>query len=280
MRKTHLISAACALATVAAVAGAATPVSASSKSSVLYNSTISPLPANLPSLGFQATQTAEFGNQIKLTKAGQLGTVVVTMSSWGCQTGAWTDDDCVTTPGATFPVDITLNLYHANTPGSTDPGAPILSKTKLFDIPYRPSTTAGCSNGGWGSSCQSGKAVNITFTLDHSVPQSLVYGIAFNTTTWGYNPVGTQPCDSTQAGCPYDSLNVALSTKLTTGGDPNPGKVFWNTETAYYYCDGGTAGVGVFRLDSPGTSPSDACWTVGSTPGVAPYYFPAVQFNG
>jgi hypothetical protein len=53
----------------------------STKSSVLHNSTISPLPGNLPSLGFQATQTSEFGNQIKLTKAGQLGTVVVTMSS-------------------------------------------------------------------------------------------------------------------------------------------------------------------------------------------------------
>ncbi|MGA7987639.1 MAG: hypothetical protein WCB51_04490 [Candidatus Dormiibacterota bacterium] len=54
-----------------------------------------------------------------------------------------------------------------------------------------------------------------------------------------------------------------MSTKLTTGGNPNPGKVFWNTATATDYSDGGAAGSDFFRLDSPGTSPSDACWTVG-----------------
>lgn len=71
------------------------------------------------------------------------------------------------------------------------------------------------------------------------------------------------PSDSRALRGLYDSLNVAVSTKLTTGGNPNPGKVFWNTATATDYCDGGAAGSDFFRLDSPGTSPSDACWTVG-----------------
>ena len=84
------------------------------------------------------------------------------------------------------------------------------------------------------------------------------------------------------AGCPYDSLNVALSqdpTNVTKGSNPNTGKVFWNTSTASAYCDGGAAGSGTFRLDSPGTLPADQCWTVGNTPGTPPYYVPAVQFN-
>ncbi len=283
MRRTPIISAAFALATIAAVAGVATPVSASTKASVLYNSTISPLPGNLPSLGFQAVQTSEFGNQIKLTKAGQLGTVVVTMSSFACQTGSWNDDDCMTTSGATFSEPITLNLYHANAPGSTLPGSLILSKTKTFAIPYRPSASAKCTGaaaGDWfdgSQGCFDAKAVNITFSLDHSIPQSIVYGIVYNTSQYGPSPYGALPCELTEAGCPYNSLNVSLSTKVSTGTNPDTGKLFWNTSTASDYCDGGTAGSGFFRLDSPDAA---ACWGVNPPYTSAPWYFPAVQFNG
>ena len=55
-------------------------------SSVLYSSMV-PSPGNVPSVGFEATQAAEFGNEITLTRAAKIGTVTVTMSSWGCQTG-------------------------------------------------------------------------------------------------------------------------------------------------------------------------------------------------
>lgn len=283
-----IIIVAVALAAIAAVvvpskfAGAKT-----SDPDVLYKSTVSPLPANLPSQPFQAQQTSQFGNQVTLTKgADHLSTVVVTMSSWACQSGAWFTKDCSTKPGATFSEPITFNIYSANAPGSKLPGRLITAITKPFSIPYRPSSSPSCTtNGGWGSTCANGKAVNITFdfsSLDVSVPQNIVFGIVYNTSQYGPDPYGTLPCESTAAGCPYDSLNVALSqdpTNVTKGSNPNTGKVFWNTSTASAYCDGGAAGSGTFRLDSPGTLPADQCWTVGNTPGTPPYYVPAVQFN-
>jgi hypothetical protein len=283
------ISAAIALAGVAAIGVPAVAAHASSDPDVLYKSTVSPLPNNLPSQPFQAQQTSEFGNQIVFTKAAQpLSSVIVTMSSWGCQTGSWSAKDCVTTPGATFTEPITLNIYNTPATASAVPGSLITSMTKTFKIPYRPSTSSNCSgpngNGGWGSGCANGKAANITFNFSKShvnLPSSIVFGIAYNTSQYGPHPYGALPCESTVQGCPYDSLNVALSqdpTNVTKGSDPNPGKVFWNTSTASAYCDGGAAGSGFFRLDSPGSTPADQCWNVGPVLGAPPYYVPAVEF--
>jgi hypothetical protein len=283
--RTAVIGAAMAIAGVAVIAAPATVGLAKSDPDVLYKSIPSPLPDNLPSVGFQATQTAEFGNQINFTKtASPLATVKVTMSSFACQSGAWFSHDCSTTPGATFTEPITFNIYNANAPQSILPGSLITSVTKTFKIPYRPSVRMSCSNGGWGASCSNGKAATITFnfsSLHVNLPSSVVYGVAYNTTSWGYHPIGTQPCDATAQGCPYDSLNVGLSqdpTNLSRGTDANPGKAFLNSATPSNYCDGGTAGTGVFRLDSPGTATADQCWSVG-TPGTAPYYIPAVEFD-
>ena len=255
---------------------------------VLYKSTVSPLPGNLPSQPFQAQQTIEFGNEIMLTKpASPLSSVVVTMSSWACQAGSWNTNDCVTAPGATFTEPITLNIYNAPTTTTLpNPGALITSLTQTFSIPYRPSASPQCTGNSLGQwydgkqGCFNGKAVNITFKFGPGIklPQDIVFGIAYNTSQYGPNPYGALPCESTPQGCPYDSLNVALSqdpTNLKVGSDPNTGKVFWNTKTATYYCDGGKAGSGTFRLDSPGVPP---CWGV-SSPSSPPFYIPAVQFN-
>lgn len=251
---------------------------AGSKPSTLYSSLVSPLPGNLPSQPFQAQQTSEFGNLIRLNGAGHLTSVVVTMSSWGCQSGGGTT--CVTTPGAKFPVSITLNLYHqpvsaipwVSTSTPVLPGPPILTDTKTFSIPYRPSASAKCTGseaGDWfdgKQGCFSGEAVNITFSLDHDVPQTLVFGIVYSTSQYGPTPNG---CDLVpSANCPIDSLNVGLTTKAPSkGGDPYPGTAFWNSQTASDYCDGGAAGANIFRLDSPGFP----CWTP---------YSAAVQFIG
>jgi len=276
-----------ALVAIAAVVVPATFAGAkTSDPDVLYKSTVSPLPHNLPSQPFQAQQVSQFGNQVTLTKAADhLSTVVVTMSSWACQSGSWNTKNCSSTPGATFSEPITFNIYSANAPGSKLPGRLITAITKPFSIPYRPSASSSCTaNGGWGSTCANGKAVNITFdfsSLDVSVPQNIVFGIVYNTSQYGPDPYGTLPCESTVAGCPYDSLNVALSqdpANVTKGSNPNPGKAFLNSSTATVYCDSGAAGTGIFRLDSPGTLPADQCWSVG-TPGTSPYYVPAVQFN-
>jgi hypothetical protein len=191
------------------------------------------------------------------------------MSSWGCEFGHWTTADCSTTPGATFDIPITLNIYNVGS-GST-PGSLITTKTETFAIPYRPSTdTVNCIDGAWydasSDSCFNGKAVNITFTFDGTVvlPDSIVYGVSYNTSNYGPSPIGPAACSPTPQGCPYDSLNVGLNHESGTsvGTDVNPDGVFWNTETAGYYSDGGTGGVNTFREDTN--------WTG---------YVPAVKFT-
>jgi len=267
-------------------------------SKVLYNSLV-PSPGNLPSIGFEATQAAQFGNEITLTRSAKLATVVVTMDSWGCQSGTWTADTCSTASGSKFTEPITLNIFRApgtnpttqaDTPGSGLPGSPILSVTKTFSIPYRPSANntkcIGDELGNWfdpaNGECFPGLATNITFNLASlhvTLPTTFVFGIAYNTSDYGAAPYGdSTACHATSEGCGYDSLNVGLSydpDNLNVGSNPYPGYVWWNTTTAANYCDTGNAGTGTFRIDSPSTP---VCWGVYNAPN-APYYMPAVEFT-
>lgn len=287
------------LVTVGMVSAPAT-VAGASGGSTIYDSTQSPLPGNLVSLGYAATQAAEAGNQIAFSSGSGrvLTSVVVGLSSWGCQSGGWSTDDCVSAPGATFSEPVTLNLYNVGA-GGTAVGTKIASFTNTFNIPYRPSAdasyTTDCAadaatysepiadfDGHWYDAatghCYNGLANNITFNLGHTqVPNKIIYGIAYNTSNYGAAPYGdSTACYTTAEGCPYDSLNLALTddpTDVTVGSDPEQGTIYWNTETAANYCDDGAAGVGTFRIDSPGYP---TCWTEGSG---APYYVPSVQFN-
>jgi hypothetical protein len=256
-----------------------------------YDSIPQPLPGNLPSWGFEATGTSEFGNQITFggpSGANHVGSVEVTMSSWGCETGHWITFDCSTTPGSSFTEPITLTLYNPPAAGSALPGSKIATVTQTFSIPFRPSADnvncTGTNLGKWfdraSKTCFNGLSNNITFDLDGKVdvPGSIVYGIAYNTSTYGYAPYGVQPCSTSSAGCGYDSLNVGLSTDptdLRAGSDPNPGAVFMNNRFPAQYCDGGADGANVFRLDSP----SDGCWSFGA-PNTLPAYIPSVRFKG
>jgi hypothetical protein len=255
-----------------------------------YDSIPKPLPGNLPSWSFEATQTSEFGNEITFAdapQAMQLGQVVVTLSSWACQQGTWTGGDCVTEPGAEFSWPITFNVYNPPATGTSTPGVLIATETDTFSIPYRPSASPKCTGGKWYSdrsqSCFNGLATTIKFNFNDphvTLPTTVVYGIAYNTSDYGAVPQRPQPCNATTAGCPYDSLNVALSTDstdLSAGSDPNTGAVFMNTSYAPDYCDGGTTGVGIFRLDSP----NNGCWQVlpNTVVNSLPAYIPAVQFK-
>jgi hypothetical protein len=294
------------LGVLAAGTPGAAPAGASG-TTVVYDSTVSPLPGNFPSLGFEATQTSEFGNQVSLSgAANDLNNVVVTMSSWGCQSGAWgngygTANACVTTPGATFQEPITLNIYSVGANNSV--GSLLATDTQTFAIPYRPSSSDpslysadGCTSSGgqWYDStdntCYNGLATNITFDLSAQnvvLPSNVIYGIAYNTSDYGAAPYGdATACHATTAGCGYDSLNVALTqdpTNVSVGSDPNPGTVYWNTQTAADYCDDGAGGTGTFRMD--GAANTSTCWDGGANTGWAvsgtgsPYYVPAVQFN-
>jgi len=88
------------------------------------------------------------------------------------------------------------------------------------------------------------------------LPNQFIYGIAYNTMTWGYSPIGNPG--------PYNSLNVGVNgtPPVLLGTDLDPDAVFWNTHTASNYADHGAGGIDTFRQDTN--------W--------APYT-PAVQFT-
>lgn len=249
--------------------------------SVIYNSVVaSPLPGNIPSVGAEAYSFNEFGNEVTFSGTNRsLTNVAVEMSSWGCVIGHWYSGDCSTPSGATFDEPITFNIYG---PGDgVHPGALIASVTQTFAIPYRPSASPNCTLGRWYDpslkACFNGLATLIKFSFSGvTVPDQIVYGIAYNTSHYGYHAFGeSTACYTSSGGCGYDSLNIALSqdpTDVTVGGDSNQGTVWQNAVYGSDYCDGGTAGIGVFRLDSP----TSACWSVSTG---APYYVPAVQFK-
>jgi hypothetical protein len=240
----------------------------------IYNSIPSPLPGNLASQPFQAQQTSEFGDKVTFAGSARvLKDVTITMSSWACQGGAWYTGDCVTTPGATAAVPITVKLYTSDANAAA--GTSFASATQTVAIPYRPSrdpvNCTGDNAGKWfdagSATCFNGKAANVTIDFSSStvvVPNTVIYGISYNTSNYGPAPYGTQPCSSTPQGCFYDSLNVGLSeTGTTVGTDVDPDGAFINYATAGSYCDGGPAGT--FRNDT-----GLACWTG---------YVPSVRFG-
>jgi hypothetical protein len=212
---------------------------------VVFDATVTPLPGNLPSVGFQATQTAEFGDLVQLAGTNRvLHSATVTMSDWALA------NDYPSLPAAGWTHPITFNVY--NVAGSeTEPalGTRIGSVTQTVAIPWRPAADPTCPGGtAWRSSatqCYNGFAFNVTFDLSSigTVPDKIIYGIAYNTNTWGASPIG-------QPG-PYESLNVGLnSASPTTGTDVETGVAFWNTMTADNYADQGRGGVGTFRRDA------------------------------
>jgi hypothetical protein len=284
----------------------------------IYDSTVQPNPGNMVSEAFEATATAQFGNQINFAGTARvLADVVVQLSSWGCVSGGWSTYStapCVTSPGSTFTEPITLNIYNvgpATAHGPSSPGALVASTTQTFAIPYRPSADTNYATdcqaeataqnvpvstfaGTWFDAqlnqCFNGFVTQVKFDFGHViVPNSVIYGIAYNTSDWGAQPQRPQPCNSSSGGCGYDSLNVALSTEPTAPGpgtDAYPGTVYENVVNSGYagnYCDAGAAGINVFRIDEPANYPTSdgstsTCWSANS-PTVQPWYIPAVQFN-
>ncbi len=106
-------------ACMAAVGVAGALAAASANATIVYDNASSPLPGNLPSQAFDATQTAELGGEVGLAGSDRLAQwVQVEMSSWGCENGTWNGGNCSTTPGTTFNEPITLNLYQVGAGGA------------------------------------------------------------------------------------------------------------------------------------------------------------------
>ena len=222
------------LTMTAVIAALLITTAAVAQGQVIYDATVSPLPGNLPSVGAEAYAFNELGDAVTFAgTARNLSSVTVTLSSWGCQSGQWFSADCVTAPGATFSVPMTLNIYQAGaTPG---PGALITTRTQTFTVPYRPSTdSTNCTGGRWynGVTCFNGLATNVTFNFASLplLPSSVVYGIVYDSTHYGPSPIGeSAPCFSGSGGCPYDSLNIALAPLVTVGVKPFLDTIYQNT---------------------------------------------------
>jgi hypothetical protein len=209
----------------------------------IFDTVPAPLPPNVPSLGYQANQTSEFGDLIQFGGTSRtLTQVTLVMSDWAL----------ASTYGSMNPTwdhPIMLNLYTVDNSGPNPaPGTLLATRTHTFAIPWRPEADPTCPGGtAWRASdnlCYNGYAFDITFDFTGTtVPEQIIYGVAYNTNTWGYAPIG-------QPG-PYESLNFGLAqVPPTTGSNPFPDTAYWNTATAANYADGGAAGVGIFRRDT------------------------------
>jgi hypothetical protein len=221
--------------------------------SAIYNNIPNPQPGNLPSEAFEATGTSEFGGQVQFAGTARTNPkVTVLMSSWGCQTGHWYSGDCATTPGSTFSVPVTLNVYNVGSGNSV--GSLLTTTTQTFQIPYRPSASPTCGDGRWsdGTTCFNGYATPISFDLTGvTLPNNAIVSVAYNTSHYGYAPIGqSAACYTSGGGCGYDSLNVALTYPPTVGTVPNPDDAYLRTQ--YGSCTGGS--IDPFNIDA-------GCWT-------------------
>ena len=227
---------------------------AAAPTEVIYNSIPAPLPGNVPSLGFEATSTSEFGGAVQLASPSQTTTKVsVTMSSWACQSGGAEDGSCVSATGSKFEWPVSLHIYALGAGGTI--GTQVASLTKTFKMPYRPSASPKCSgNGGWFrmGNCFHGRLFKVNFVLKGvTIPSQAIVALAYNTSDYGAAPTH---CNTGPGPCPYDSLNVGLTGSPTVGTAPLPEDAFLSSTWGGAYCDNGLSGTGSFRLDS-------GCWS-------------------
>ncbi len=233
----------------ACVAALALIAPMAANATVVYNNIPAPLPGNLPSVGFQATSTAEFGGLVEFAATQRKEpTVTAVMSSWACQFGSGTT--CATVPGATFPQQITLNIYRANAITNEPEGTPISTTRQTFEIPYRPTANKKCKASpegqGWGKECFKGKTHAIVFhPTEVILPARAILSLAYDTQSYGANPTGVEG--------PYNSLNVAVTNgeappSLSVGADPLPEYAYVNSTWSAMYEPEPHGAVGTFSL--------------------------------
>ena len=220
---------------------------AAASAEVIYNSIPSTLAPNYTSQPYQAQQVSEFGDRVTFAgSARQLSSATITMSMWGRYedwnvggqyygTGAYA--------GTGYTQSFTLKIYESGT--GNLPGAVIASVTQDKFIQYRPTV--------WASA--NGIAQNITFDLSGlgvTLPESIVWGLAFNTQNYGASPTGTNG--------PYNQLNVCYNQSSSwapadggvTVGSTDLSTKFINSNLSSQY--GGLGTVGTFSLAATGTT--------------------------
>jgi hypothetical protein len=222
----------------------------SASATVVYNNAPSRLPGNLPSVGFQATSTAQFGGLVEFAGSQRKQpAVTVVMSSWACEFSSGAT--CATAAGATFSQQITLNIYKANAITNEPEGGPIATTQQTFDIPYRPTESGKCpetgEGKGWGKECLLGKLHAIVFHPTEVVlPAKAIIAVAYNTETYGAAPTGVEG--------PYNSLNVAVTdpeegpVTPSVGKDPLPEYAYADSNWPAMYEPEPHGAVGTFSL--------------------------------
>jgi|ERR1700677_755411 len=227
---------------------------------VLYNSLPTATPtydAPAGSLGFQADQTSEFGDEIGLTTGGDTVTgVTIGLSSWATASTFLNPDNSVKsaysylasslTPTGYY-VPLTLNIYNVVAGSTPTVGSLITTQTVNTFVPWRPENNPS-NNDEWLAPDENyypGLYSTVTFNTNVILPQNVIVTLAFNTQNFGSSPTGLVG--------PYNSLNFALNTGNSVGTDINSDAVFWNTSNASNYADGGASGVGTLRQDTTWT---------------------------
>jgi hypothetical protein len=244
--------------------------SASATLTPIYNNSPAKLPGNFASLGFECCQVSQFGGEVSFLapptgKVWKNPSITVVLSSWACEKGTVTGENCSTVKGAKFAWPITFSVYEVG-PGNSV-GAKIAAGSKVFKIPYRPSVSAICNQlpepGGWYDSkegtCYHGFATKITFALKVAkLPANVIISFAYNTSDYGAETQRPKPCNSEPQGCPYDSLNVAYHEKgeagnaPSVGSNPDPEEVYIASTYSALFCAPATA--------SGSFEPSGPCW--------------------
>lgn len=232
------------------VAGAALALTAGTASAAkIYNNLHGNI-SDVPSVGFEATSTSEFGGQVAFAKKARIDpTVTIVLNSWACQSLEG-EAKCSTSPGASFTWPITLNVYKVNSE-TKEPGEKIASVTQEPTIPYRPSPNPKCKPNliekwvGWGPKCLPDEGVKVSFHLEGvELPETAIISVAYNTTTYGAEP---KPGDKKGE----DSLNVGLTEPPGTpsvGTDPLPAYAYVNSTYPAMYGEEPHGELGTFSL--------------------------------
>jgi hypothetical protein len=240
-------------ALVAGVAVAAT-AGAANAAEPIYSNLQSPVPTSVPSVGFEATSTAEFGGKVKFAGTDRKNPkVTVVMDSWACQHGAWNEFNCSTEAGAKYSVPITISVYEVGPENGV--GQKIAAASKVAKIPFRPSANltkcTGEKTGLWFSKgeCVTSKSAKVTIPLKVAkLPEEAIISVSYNTSHYGYNPTACAP----ESECPEDSLNVGVTEPPnetpSVGTNPSPEYTWVNSTYAAMYEPAPHGTVGTFSF--------------------------------
>jgi hypothetical protein len=217
--KRRLASLASASALIATIAVAAAPSAAlasptnSSGGSGRdgYNAIPSKVSGNVPSYGFEAYSINELGDYVRLGgTTRKLSSMSVVFSSWACQSGKWgAGGNCVTMPGATFPVEVTFNIYDYT---NGVKGDLLATETSAVDMAYRPSASPNSAEGKWYNSKDktyyNGFPQTVTMpmtTLSGApLPEEVIWTVQYSTSHFGPKPGLSHAA--------ADSLNIGTKT--------------------------------------------------------------------